>query len=61
MNLGNGLEIDLMIDTGKKIIPVEIKAAETFNDAHFKKTRRGSKCHQQCCETLQFLNEESIT
>ncbi len=32
----NGLEIDLLIDTGKKIIPLEIKAAQTFDNSHFK-------------------------
>ena len=32
----NGLEIDLLIDTEKKIIPVEIKAAETFAESHLK-------------------------
>lgn len=35
----NGLEIDLLIDTGKSIVPVEIKAAETFNDAYIRNIR----------------------
>lgn len=39
----NGLEIDLLIDTGKKMIAHEIKAARTFNDALLKGLRRWNK------------------
>ncbi|MFT4155243.1 ATP-binding protein [Parafilimonas sp.] len=31
-----GVEIDLLLDTGKKLIPVEIKAAQTFNESFLK-------------------------
>ena len=39
----NGLEIDILIDTGKKIIPVEIKMAETFTTGHIKNIRHWNK------------------
>jgi predicted AAA+ superfamily ATPase len=39
----NGLEIDILIDTGKKIIPIEIKMAETFNDSQVKNIRHWNK------------------
>ena len=32
----NGLEIDLLIDNGKKIVLVEIKASQTFDNSYFK-------------------------
>ena len=39
----NGLEIDILIDTGKRIIPIEIKMAETFTDGHIKNIRHWNK------------------
>ena len=39
----NGLEIDILIDAGKKIIPVEIKIAETYSDAYIKNIRHWNK------------------
>ncbi|MCC6691194.1 MAG: ATP-binding protein [Bacteroidia bacterium] len=35
-----GVEVDLLIDNGKKLIPVEIKSAQTFNDNHLKSIRQ---------------------
>jgi predicted AAA+ superfamily ATPase len=39
----NGLERDILIDTGKKIIPVEIKMAETFTEAYIRTIRHWNK------------------
>ena len=39
----NGLEIDILIDTGKKIIPIEIKMSETFTDGYIKNIRHWNK------------------
>ena len=39
----NGLEIDLLIDAGKKIIPVEIKASSTFSESHIKNLQQWNK------------------
>lgn len=32
----NGNEIDMVIDTGSRLIPVEIKSSATFNDSYFR-------------------------
>ena len=39
----NGLEIDLLIDAGKKTIPVEIKASSTFSESHIKNIQQWNK------------------
>jgi predicted AAA+ superfamily ATPase len=39
----NGIEIDLLIDTGKNIIPIEIKAASTFAESQIKNLQQWNK------------------
>lgn len=39
----NGLEVDLLADTGKKITPFEIKSGATFNDSFLKNLRNWMK------------------
>lgn len=39
----NGLEVDLLADTGKKIIPFEIKIGATFNESYLKNVRHWMK------------------
>ena len=34
-----GVEVDVLVDDGKKLFPVEIKAAQTFNDSYLKAIR----------------------
>ncbi len=31
-----GIEIDVLIDTGKKLIPIEVKSAQTFSESYLK-------------------------
>ena len=42
----NGLEIDLLIDTGKKLIPHEIKASATYNDSLLKNLKNWERLTQ---------------
>jgi predicted AAA+ superfamily ATPase len=39
----NGLEIDLLIDAGKKIIPAEIKSSATFTESQIKNLQQWNK------------------
>ncbi|MEP6700416.1 MAG: ATP-binding protein [Bacteroidota bacterium] len=57
----NGLEIDLLIDTGKKIIPVEIKSAETFADSHFKNIIHWNKISGNKGGFVVYDGERNIT
>ncbi len=35
-----GIEIDILIDSGKKLMPVEIKSGQTFNEDHIKSIKQ---------------------
>jgi predicted AAA+ superfamily ATPase len=39
----NGLEVDLLIDIGKKLFPVEIKSAGTFSESYLKNIKQWNK------------------
>ncbi len=56
----NGLEIDLLIDTGKKIIPIEIKMAQTFTDTHIKNIRHWNKITNYSEGYLQYDGEKNF-
>jgi len=57
----NGLEIDLLIDNGKKIVPVEIKAAQTFDNSHFKNIIHWNKISGNKGGIVVYDGEKNIT
>ncbi len=57
----NGLEIDLLIDTGKKIIPVEIKASATFAESHIKNISQWNKITGNSGGVLLYNGETEFT
>jgi predicted AAA+ superfamily ATPase len=57
----NGLEIDLLIDAGKKIIPVEIKASSTFSESHIKNLQQWNKITGMSGGLLLNNGETDIT
>lgn len=57
----NGLEVDILIDTGKKIIPIEIKMAETFTDGHLKNIRHWNKISDNSGGYLLYDGEKDFT
>ena len=56
----NGLEIDLLIDNGKKIVPVEIKAAQTFDNSYFKNIIHWNKISGNKGGIVVYDGEKSI-
>ena len=57
----NGLEIDILIDTGKKIIPIEIKMTETFSDTHIRNIRHWNKIADNSGGYLLYNGEKKFT
>lgn len=35
-----GVEVDILIDNGRKVIPVEVKSAQTYNDSYLRSIRQ---------------------
>lgn len=53
----NGNEVDVIIKKGRKLIPIEIKSAETFNSEFLKGIKNFLKANNAICETpLLFYN-----
>ncbi|MDZ4809062.1 MAG: DUF4143 domain-containing protein [Bacteroidota bacterium] len=57
----NGLEIDLLIDNGKKIVQVEIKAAQTFDNSYFKNIIHWNKIIGNKGGIVVYDGEKNIT
>jgi uncharacterized protein len=57
----NGLEIDLLIDDGKKIIPVEIKSSSTFTETHIKNLQHWNRISGVRGGLLLYNGEASFT
>lgn len=57
----NGLEIDLLINAGKKLIPVEIKAADTFIESHIKNLVQWNKITANSGGVLLYNGETEFT
>jgi len=57
----NGLEIDLLIDNGKKIVQVEIKAAQTFDNSYFKNIIHWNKISGNKGGIVVYDGEKNIT
>lgn len=57
----NGLEIDLLIDTGKKLIPIEIKSSSTFNESYVKNIIQWNKLTGNSGGHLLYNGESEFT
>lgn len=57
----NGIEIDLLIDKGNKIIPVEIKATETFAASHIKSISHWNRISGNTGGVLLYDGEAGFT
>ncbi len=56
----NGLEIDLLVESGRKLIPVEIKSAHTFNESHVKNIVRWNKLTGNAGGVLLYDGESEM-
>lgn len=56
----NGLEIDVLIDNGKKLTPVEIKSAQTFSDSYVKNIRHWNQLTGNVGGLLLYDGEREI-
>jgi len=57
----NGLEIDLLIDTGKKMIAHEIKSTETFHESLLKGLEKWRKISQSTDGVLLYNGKIELT
>jgi len=42
-----GIEVDVLLDSGSKLLPIEIKAAQTFNEEYIKNIQRWNEFSRQ--------------
>jgi predicted AAA+ superfamily ATPase len=56
-----GIEIDLLIESGKKLLPVEIKSAQTYRDDHLGNMHKWNGYAKQTGGILLYDGPQSFT